>query len=293
MGLIADILKAVRGSGETDTLEGCDSALRRVADERAVAVAAIANHSSRRRALLLEDASDKQIALLDREIDGHRLTLERLELVEGDLFSRMNVLRNERRNAQVKALLGRYVSAAQEFVTAMRSAVRAFNKVRDIRQEAIEAGFGTEFNVFPSLINVIEPAAVSNYEAEIERVAEALAGRTPPMPVQPVRLPAVDRTPPAEPASMRAVRRGEVIPGGGAVLNPEPKTAAARAARIDTSGPDQVLLHVLRSGYEDPDGFQCQGGDVIALPAETARMASLNGVGEIVAMPPADRGSAK
>ena len=55
---------------------------------------------------------------------------------------------------------------------------------------------------------------------------------------------------------------------------PKPK---AMPKRVDVAGPGQVVVEILRSGYESPTGYACQRGDRIALPISIAEAAMAAG----------------
>lgn len=76
MGLIADIRKLIGGESKK-TVEDVEHALQRVANERSAANDALAKGAERRRAALLDDASNHEISAMDAELEGHRVTLER------------------------------------------------------------------------------------------------------------------------------------------------------------------------------------------------------------------------
>ena len=270
MGLITEILGYVRGGGDTDTMTGCETALSRLQAERTAATAALETGGARRRALLIEDATDKQIAALEREIDAYRLTLERLELIEDGLISRMQVLRSGHRHEMWLKLYKRHAAAAAEYVAKHRSAARALSELRAISDESRAAGFEHETQAhFIPAPDVLSMALIANFESEVERIADAVSGRSRPAPVQPA--PRARPVMPPKPATVGTPRR--VFADERPALAPTKK----REKLVEVPGHGEVAVDVMRDGYESPSGKQCVRGDRVALPADMARIAVANG----------------
>jgi hypothetical protein len=61
-------------------------------------------------------------------------------------------------------------------------------------------------------------------------------------------------------------------------LDRDTETAPAKKREpiIEVAGQGEVLVRVMKSGYESPSGKQCANGDVVAVPTETARLAVMN-----------------
>ena len=85
MNLLSGIASLVTGARASSVGDGIDQ----LRAERQVTQAALRGSAERRRTLMLSDASDDQIAAIDKVIDGYHLTLERLELKEGVLIAQM------------------------------------------------------------------------------------------------------------------------------------------------------------------------------------------------------------
>lgn len=276
MGLISEILGFVRGGGDADTMVGCETALARLQAERDSATAALEASGARRKTLLLEDASDKKIKALEDEIDGHHLTLERLELIEGDLISRMHVLRSGVRQEQLKKLLKRHFAATTAYIASHRAAARAVNGITAIVDEARAAGFEHEFSAYnPPIPRMLDLAQIAVYESEIERIADAVSGRErqiAPSAPAPRREPAVAK--PATVGTPRRVYDGERAP----MAERKP-----RALFADVAKPGEKLITISRTGYETPDGRSCVIGDVVALPKTIADAVVRNSAGEYAA----------
>lgn len=273
MGLMTEILSFVRGGGETDTLFGVQQALAKLQSERQAATEALASFGQRRKAMLLDDASDKAIGALEREMDSHRLVLERLELLEDDLLRRARLLQSGERTKRIQELLKRHQAATKVYIEAHRAAARAVNGVTSVVDEAIAAGFGSEFSAYnPPIPRMLDLSQIAIYEQEIERIADAVAGRerqAVPSAPAPRRAPTV-----AKPATVGTPRR---------VFADAPAPVSERKTRelyADVAKPGEKLIRISRLGYETPDGRSCVNGDVVALPNEIATAVVRNVAGD-------------
>jgi hypothetical protein len=85
MNLLSGLVSLVTGACASSVGDGIDQ----LQADRQATQAALRGSSERRRALMLSDAPDDQIAAIDKVIDGYHLTLERLELKEGVLIAQM------------------------------------------------------------------------------------------------------------------------------------------------------------------------------------------------------------
>lgn len=270
---LSDIFGFLRGGSDDDTLVGAETALSRLYAEKAAAVSAMDALRAHRHELLLEDGSDKKIAAVDRDLAAHQLVLDRVDAVEGSVIDRLQGLRSDHRRGQWKKIYGRHAAAASDFITKYREAVRSLNALIAITDEARAAGFEHEAMAhFPFPPTTLDFALVANYESAVEDIADAVAGRRKPMPVQPVRKP---YTPPPAPPPGQGQRRVSL-----ADVEDRPPPKPRRALRADQAGPGQKLVSIARTGFEAPDGSQCRAGDVIALPAEQAEDVVRNGAGD-------------
>jgi hypothetical protein len=271
MGLISEILNYVRGAGDADTVEGVEAALHRLAAERLAANEAIGTGADRRRGLLLQDGSDKAIAALDRELDGHRLVLERLELVEGQLFERLQMLRSDRRKVNWKKFSKKYEEVALICAKATRAAIAARMEVAaaidDARAHGFEAEAMATFAPPPFMVGLAE---VEIFEGSLDR-ARDVAISTAAKPVAPAPLRGQPK--PATVGSPRRVALGEREA-------PAPKNN--REPITETPGDGELQVTVMRDGYESPSGKQRAHGDRIAMTPEIARIAVINGAVEYV-----------
>jgi hypothetical protein len=92
MGFIAEILSLVKGS-QFGAAVSNKATIAHLRAEREATLAVLEAVSSRRRTLLLSDAPDEQISALEKIIDGHHRALERLELREDALSTKLHCAR--------------------------------------------------------------------------------------------------------------------------------------------------------------------------------------------------------
>ncbi len=129
--------------------------------------------ASRRRAALLDGASDEvifAIELQDRTVD---LEMERLEAAEEQLMGRLQAARSEARRAHWERRKAEYSRAVAEYVAAARTALAAGNELLRLR-----GNIGGEFGEMKLAVAVpvmgggafvLAPEILTNFEAESER----------------------------------------------------------------------------------------------------------------------------
>ena len=96
MGFLGDIL-----GKKKPTVEGAEAALSRLSAERQSAQSDIKALTEQRRALLIVDGSDGEIARIDNDIAAAELRLERLEEVEPKLLADLGQARDRRRQGVI------------------------------------------------------------------------------------------------------------------------------------------------------------------------------------------------
>lgn len=278
MGLISDIIKIARGSASSaapETVESIEAALAKIAAERADAKLQLQGGHDKRKAMLRADASDAEVAAFDAELDGQRLKLERLEIVEDDLLGRLEAARSDRRRALWKASFQQFEVAFPQYIGDLRKALESFQAVIAIREEARQLGFEHEviaqMPLDPPLF--VDAAAIATAESQFERIREAAAGRPKDEPRR-LATPGTADLPQRQP-----VRRND--PKTPKQSAPRPRRAPIREIAKD----GERLVSVVRPGYEAPSGLQCIVGDVIALPAADANTAASQGAVDLL-MPP-------
>lgn len=183
MSLIAEIMnlakpakppKGKNSAADHTEFSSLQAALARMDAERSAAAATIAAAGERRRSLLLAD-DDVGVDELEREIDQHHRTLERLDLLEPQLLRRLDELRSEARRERLAAYLQKLADATAPFIAALRETLRARDALLALRSEAGAAGFATEFGRFGMVPPVMmDTLAIDRFEVEWERAFEVL-----------------------------------------------------------------------------------------------------------------------
>lgn len=326
MGLIAEITAALRprkrGNGH-DKLSpaSVEAALERLHFERAEATAAIAGSTDRRRELLRRDDSDDALDALERETDAHHRTLERLELLEGDLLRQLDDLRDAGRAAEWASRREAIEVAAAHYIGAARAACGALERFQAAIGAARSAGFEHEVTPYfgGGVPTVLAAAAFDRYEAIVERVRlSPVVLRSLRRPVSVAPRPVID--PRAPPPSVGQVGQGRVVavplwdvsapmPHGDFVRPhaapaapeepPPPLGNAGRghAVRLDTlpppppsrpprdappPGEGEIQCVAVRPGVELPDGTPAALGDRFNLPSDQARRLAEGGAVDFV-----------
>ena len=204
MGLIADLLGAIGGKkGASRTISDVETALARLADERAKAREAVARAMRQRDELLLVDETDARIAALDATADRRRLTLERCDAAEPLLLRELQQLRTEAKRAGWGALRTRYDEASVAYAAALRTAVERQAAMLNVNAEARRLGFEREvMAAFVPPTRMISVEALNEFETAIERAREM--GRPAPASAPAPAPKAAAPPPPAKPKAAAA-----------------------------------------------------------------------------------------
>lgn len=183
MGLLTRILGGKDAKAET--VDDAQAALARLADERKKAKAEISELGEKRRALLLVDDSDKEIALIEKASAAAELRLERLDEAEPGLLAALTAARDRKRQAEWAAVRDRYFAAASKYLASMREARQAFDALTGVIGEAQSRGFSSEAaHVFAFPTHILDVEALNRFDVAVER-AEA-ASHAPPKPAAPI-----------------------------------------------------------------------------------------------------------
>lgn len=267
MGLLQTIFGKSKDASSLDTLEAANAALERLHAEREGAEAVIAGAMHKRRALLLADASDKEVAALDAQTDAARLTLDRCAAAQPAILVRIEALQTADRRALLAKLEADLRKAEAALDGALASGLKPLDDYLGAVRALEAAGFGREVAglvVRPPLVGegvLVGRMALESWRRQREALgdARALAARAymppPParvIPLRPVEPPApsvsyatplpVKISTPVAPnftrleAVMSNIDGGEL--GVGRMLNrgDQIDLPAAEAARILTRG---------------------------------------------------------
>jgi hypothetical protein len=114
-----DFLKRKNGHAKPpdDQRADIDAALAKIAQERAAAQSVLDGLDQRREGLLLADASESEIAALDREGDHARIRLEKLDVFEAEIHARLSELEGMEAETEWRRLFDARHAAACEFAT--------------------------------------------------------------------------------------------------------------------------------------------------------------------------------
>jgi hypothetical protein len=138
---IFDFLKSKSGSGSTPgdigELESALVGLRQARDE---ATAELAQMAARRRELLLADAPEQDILAHDVKVDKQHISLERFDLAETELLSRLAAARSDEEEMVWRQFFEKYYGAAEAYGAALVKACKAFQRCHPMAKAVHEAG---------------------------------------------------------------------------------------------------------------------------------------------------------
>jgi hypothetical protein len=272
-----------------------------------------------RRSEILLSEDDEAIFALDRGAEHLHLRLERVDLIMADLQPKLAAARAAARKDRLIEHYSACADALDAYIAAYGPAAEAFNAVMERRRAMGGAGFESEAATLPMIFPLVGANDLGRIADAIKTVREkcrrlasppaAPVAHAPSPPVEPVK----NRAPIQMPKRAGAVRvviqpaghfektpdgfrcvRGDVLAlapdvagalvakGWAREYDPvdPPKRPERRPLKFETAGDGEVLVTVLRAGYPGRDKAQCLTGDVIAIPAGTARFAVQNGACE-------------
>lgn len=276
--MLKTILEKLNGhAAESPAIAG---ELVQLAADRDAAKAELAALHEKRRALLLDDASDAALDRIEREIDRAEVRLEKLAVAEAPLRARLDDAKVAERRSRWETLLAAHREAAKQFLADARRTIEKHAAVLSIVAEAQRSGFAAEAAAyFPPTPNLhgsplLAPDLIDHFD-----LALAPRERAAPAP-QPTPLSRPKPTP--RPTLQHQVTTAET----GRPMTPA-EAAALRAKRMpdDTSPlePGQARVRVARSGFSPSDNSpQASHGQVVRMPIHAAERASDNGAVEII-----------
>jgi hypothetical protein len=286
LGLISTLLGTARPFDAAKpppkrAIKDIEAALRRLADERSNARAAVAAALAQRDALLLVDGSDEKIVTLDALNDQHRLMLERCERAEGIPIAELEGARGANKRTAWKGFVDKWNAAETDFLAKYREALAAHEALGRLRAEASAAGFVTEAQLtFPQVPNILTHALLEQYaqrrDLRLDRQLDAARQR------------------PAPPAPAAAAPVLGTIPRKApAPLPPPPPSPPARRETprrvTEPVGDDEVVVEAKRDQLpvETPNGrVILLRGDQAEVPRKLAEILMRNGAADRVASEP-------
>lgn len=290
------IIKSLNGHGsEAESLDAALVQLSRDLDETNANIAVL---KERKRAALLDDASDTDLDKIERLIERAETRLEKLNMSEAPLRERLAGAHSAARKRRWDTLHADHHSAASKFLALARATAEEHSAIIAIVDTAQREGFaGLVASTMPRTPNIegsplLAPDLLDIFERAISPAppraekTKAKAGA----PASPVwwdhkhpdyNHPAAQqmRVATQPPAGVGMQHRVEL--SGGV---PTPHLTAPRAP--DDQEPltfNQVRARVLRTGYSPADDRpQCHNGQIIRLPRKTAEAAAAGGALEII-----------
>lgn len=175
MGIVAEIFGRRRAETTGSSivgLEAAEEALAKLRRARGLAKAEISQAGAKRRALLLVDNSDREIEGLEKAVSAAELRLDRLDAGEPQLLADLAAARDQIRRAQWAEIRGRFLPAAEKYLSSARAARADLEAYLAIVREAHEAGFASEaqsFFVDPPI--VLLPEHLNSYDRLLEERA--------------------------------------------------------------------------------------------------------------------------
>lgn len=251
-------------------------ALAELLQSRDTARGELAKLKERRRHALLEDAEDKAVEKLDRDIERLELRLEKIDLAEGPLREQLAAATAAERARRWQDFRDRYQEVAQHFIADARKVITAHAELRRIKDTARRDGFEhdvTQLAPPPSMGGsaLCAPDLVDIFERAIAGVHF-----TRPVAVSRVSAPRPAPAPPRSHAVMiDTISRRQI--GG----DEGPEHAPPLPDDEGPLEPGEMRARVLRGGYQAPDG-QSQVGRRIRLSREIAIRAAAAGAIEII-----------
>lgn len=278
--------------GELRTVDDCKAALARVKSETADANAFLLRAAEQRNGLLLDDEAEEALIKLDIERDRTGLAIERLERLEAEIVARAEALRLAERNAAKTEYAAKYREAGKALSKALSAARAAHIAVVDIVDDARAHGFEHDWQDFlmpvPAIANLADADPGFN-DWLVANGAPKVSVRGGGRAVGASQLPA----PSVVPFPPRDAMRGGLVSRYGIVESPanegpreQAPAVAGRTQIFEVAQPGEVLLSVLRAGYESPSGKQCGVGDIVAVPAGIAAQIVGRGAANWVNAPP-------
>jgi hypothetical protein len=261
-------------------------ALAQLGRDRSAAEAAIAEVHQRRRQALLDDADDKTLDKLERELDRATIHLEKLNIAEAPLRAQLA----SARAGQMAVALERH--RARRIVTykRVRSALEALASANAEAMQTAEAARAELGDGVAQRIPLVHFGGIPLPDTAahwIKHMDGVMAGKRPiaaaPSPI-PVRYYAEEGTrfmttppPPTPKPKTPNVGESTIVSSYNILAVPalEPFKSAPRAP--DDTAPLQageVRARVLRNGYESGDGKQSHAGRLVRLRRDVALKAA-------------------
>jgi hypothetical protein len=144
MGILSAFLSNRGKPSAPASVEELSQRLADLAAARKRLQAANAERRERRRGLLIIDETDEEISELERASSAAELEIERLDEAEPLLLAELAVARGRQRAKAWAEIRARFYPAGADYLSKMRAARDAFDKLASIRADAHNSGFIAE-----------------------------------------------------------------------------------------------------------------------------------------------------
>lgn len=188
-----------------DNIEAVANALDLIARERAIAADTRRDLIQKRHEALAADATDKQIAAIDSEIDRLALLEDRFDALAPRLHKRLGELQSDARRETLGVLKQEYDSAVLALDAAVAAVLGPLDRFTTLLAQLDAAGFSAEARGFvtpPPMLNggiVASHGLLESWRRERERVADAIAAASRPYVAPPAPVTNVVPLRPVEP----------------------------------------------------------------------------------------------
>ena len=191
-GLVEKIFgpkRAKKPASPAEQLRDAEGAIERHAAEIAAAREEIAGAERARKALLVRDGTDAEIADIEQRIAAAKLRIERLDELRSPLAARLADARDAVREAKWQEIQAEYWPVAHDFIATVRKATEMRARLERLRGAAAAAGLQFEAQHFMTIVP-LHMGAIDDFDRVLREV-EAAANpkpKPPPQPVEPTVL---------------------------------------------------------------------------------------------------------
>ena len=192
---MAGIIERIMGGGRkakapaspAEALAAADAAVARHTAELTAAREEIAGAERARKALLVRDGTDDDIADIEQRIAGAKLRIERLDELRAPLAAKLADARDAVREARFLDLKAAYWPAAERWLEHARGARAAIDEMNTLRAEALNANLRAEAAAFfhPASVQLSDEL-IRQFDRSITRSREVANGVSPPPKAKPV-----------------------------------------------------------------------------------------------------------
>jgi hypothetical protein len=289
------ILKKLNGHGQD--VESLEAALTQLLEERGTAERELKELRIRRHQGLLDDAADRILNDLERQIARAEIAMEKIDAAMPGLRQRIANARDAELRAAESGIISEFAECLGEYCKALNELARANSKQRDIRERASATlGAARAAILLPmfQFRGIATPESVKQWTEENLAAVTTSAGSPPPKRREATpgtsALPPRAKVPQRLPHEMRPT-----TPAAHVAATLDTGRDAPRGTRrplLKDSDPleaGEVRCLIVRTGYQLPNGTTTAAGDMVRLTLPVAENALRSGAVEIIErqLPPA------